>query len=508
MDSALKPNTSHSDPYHFSETNSFQPGRVVMPESVEQLREVLQKATLHRTPVWTVSTGKNLGYGGAAPRVSDSIVIDLQRMNRVLEVNEELGYAVVEPGVTFLQLYAYLREHGHSLMMSVPDIGWGSPIGNALERGFGYAPQWDHSAHLCGLEVMLANGRLLRTGMGAMPGSTAWHLYKGGYGPSVDGLFQQSNLGIVTRAGISLLRQPKTIITCHVKTPLVSDVGALVQTLSPLIVDGTIQSNAVIGNATVIASMMSERGLWNKGNSENSGDGPMTETQVQAMADGLGLGRWNARFGLYGPDVLTAARLSVVREALLAVPGAELAHRRYEGPIDPAKVHPADFAQLGIPSTALLRMAAWRGGNPAHTDFSLVCPATATDVMRQHALIEREVQAHGFDYAGGFTLGGRYAIALALLAFDRDNAAQRRQIGVAFERLISEAAALGYAPYRAHLAFMDRISELYSFNDFALRDALQAIKKALDPYGILSPGKQGVWPITESNSIKAEGQTL
>ena len=71
----------------------------------------------------------------------------------------------------------------------MPDIGWGSVIGNTLERGFGYTAHGDHSAFQCGLEVVLADGTLLRTGMGAKPDSTAWAMYKGGYGPSLDGLF-------------------------------------------------------------------------------------------------------------------------------------------------------------------------------------------------------------------------------------------------------------------------------------------------------------------------------
>ena len=92
----------------------------------------------------------------------------------------------------------------------------------------------------------------------AMDGNAAWHLYKGGFGPSMDGLFQQSNLGIVTRAGVNLMRQPETVVTCHVKTASSDDVGPLVALLRPLLLDGTIQSNAIVGNATVIASMMSE----------------------------------------------------------------------------------------------------------------------------------------------------------------------------------------------------------------------------------------------------------
>ena len=41
---------------------------------------------------------------------------------------------------------------------------------------------------------------------------------------------------------------------------------------------------------------------------------------------------------------------------------------------------------------------------------------------------------------------------------------------------------------------MDRIADQYSFNDHALRDTVQALKRTLDPLGILAPGKQGIWP--------------
>lgn len=486
--------TPYADPYAFSQGNT--PAAAVQPASTEELRAVLAVAREHRLALWTVSTGKNLGYGGAAPRTSGAVVVDLQRMNRILEVNEELGYAVVEPGVRFLDLYAHLQHHGHRLMMSVPDIGWGSLIGNAMERGFGYAQNWDHSAHHCGLEVMLADGRLIRTGMGAKSAlagdgaaQSTWHVYKGGFGPSLDGLLHQSSLGIVTRMGVWLQPQPHTVVTCMVKARRTTDLGALINTLRPLMLDGTVQSNAVIGNATVIASMLSERPKW------HDGDGPMPEAAVQRMADGLQLGRWNARFGLYGSEAMTAARLAAVREAVAKIPDAELVVRQYAGNATAADVHPADHAQMGIPGLALLRMADWRGGaKPAHTDFSLVCPSTVLDVEKQQSLIQRLVEAGGFDYAGGFTLCGRHAIALALLSFDASDEAMRARVQPLFAKLIDASSKAGYAPYRAHLAFMDQIAAQYDFNNHALRDVVQSLKHTLDPMGILSPGKQGIWP--------------
>ena len=73
--------------------------------------------------------------GGPTP-LDDPLVIVTTQMNRVLDVNEALAYALVEPGVGYYDLYAHLRARGSTLWVDPPAAGWGSLTGNALERGF------------------------------------------------------------------------------------------------------------------------------------------------------------------------------------------------------------------------------------------------------------------------------------------------------------------------------------------------------------------------------------
>jgi (+)-pinoresinol hydroxylase len=107
----------------------------VAPDSVEQIQKVLAIANRFAIPLYTVSTGRNLAYGGSSPVYSGSVVLDLKRMNRVLEVSEEYAYALVEPGVSYFDLYRHLRDKGLKLWIDVPDPGWGSPVGNSLDHG-------------------------------------------------------------------------------------------------------------------------------------------------------------------------------------------------------------------------------------------------------------------------------------------------------------------------------------------------------------------------------------
>src|SRR5690606_30562402 len=99
---------------------------VVLPETTEEVQAVVRIANEQGIPLWTHSTGKNNGYGGAAPGFPGAVTVSLRRMNRVTEINEELAYVEVEPGVTWRQLYEELTAGGHRLMVSTPDLGWGS----------------------------------------------------------------------------------------------------------------------------------------------------------------------------------------------------------------------------------------------------------------------------------------------------------------------------------------------------------------------------------------------
>jgi 4-cresol dehydrogenase (hydroxylating) len=130
-------------------------------------------------------------------------------MNRIVDFNEDL-LCHLEPGVTQTQLYEFLRERGSALWM---DATGSSPrcsiIGNTVERGFGHTPHGDHFANVCGLEVVLANGDWLRTGFGRFANANAAPVYRWGVGPYLDGLFTQSNLGIVTQMTVWLMPAPE-----------------------------------------------------------------------------------------------------------------------------------------------------------------------------------------------------------------------------------------------------------------------------------------------------------
>lgn len=134
---------SYGDAYSIEDKH--QPGGAVRPTTVEEVQKLVKLANTHKVSLWTVSRGKNLGYGGHSSVVKGTIVLDLHRMNTIIEVNEEYGYAIVEPGVSFFDLYEEIQRRGLNLWPSVPAIGWGSVLGNTLDRGFGYTPNGEHS---------------------------------------------------------------------------------------------------------------------------------------------------------------------------------------------------------------------------------------------------------------------------------------------------------------------------------------------------------------------------
>jgi 4-cresol dehydrogenase (hydroxylating) len=86
-----------------------------------------------------------------------------------------------------------------------------------------------------------------------------------------------------------------------------------------------------------------------------------------------------------------------------------------------------------------------------------------------------------------------------MVIFDTKVEAQIRRSYDTAQLLVEEAAKHGYGEYRAHLDFMDLASEQYSFGDHAYKRFCETIKDAVDPNGILSPGRHGIWPTAMRN---------
>jgi 4-cresol dehydrogenase (hydroxylating) len=210
---------------------------VLYPESSADVQALVRVANEVRLPLYPISTGCNWGLGSKLPVRDGAAVVDLSRMDRIHEVNETHGYAVIEPGVTQRKLHGRL-EAAHSFYhLSVTGSGAETSIlGNALDRGI--AHQGPRAEQISGLEVVLGTGELIRTGSGHFPQSRTTHLYRHGIGPSLDGLFCQSNFGIVTRAAIRLRRRQPAhgVLGCAI--PGEEGLAALVDGVASLVRQG------------------------------------------------------------------------------------------------------------------------------------------------------------------------------------------------------------------------------------------------------------------------------
>lgn len=144
------PSKAH-DMFHLFDKDYFVVSAVIAPRKVTEVQAIVRLCNEFEVPMWPFSVGRNVGYGGAAPRVPGSIGLDMGRhMNKVIEVNEEGAYALLEPGVTYTDLYQYLVDNklDEKLWVDTPDLGGGSVLGNAIERGVGYTPYGGQSHSL------------------------------------------------------------------------------------------------------------------------------------------------------------------------------------------------------------------------------------------------------------------------------------------------------------------------------------------------------------------------
>ena len=482
---------------------------ILRPANRDQISDCTRIANEGRIPLYPLSTGKNWGYGSGAP-TDDAVLLDLSRLDQITGFDEQLGYVTVEPGVTQRQLYDFLQAKSSKLWMDAtgasPDC---SIIGNTLERGFGHTPYGDHFAHVCGLEVVLASGEVINTGFARFPGVHAAPVYRWGVGPAIDGLFSQSNFGIVTRMTVWLMPKPEHFEACFFRCDREEDLPPLINALRPLRLNGTLPGAAHIANDYKVASGI-QLYPWE----QMKGVTPLDAKTMAALRKKFNCGVWNGSVGLYGTRRQVAEARRLLKAALRGlvskiqfVDSAKLhLARRFAKPYGLVTgwditralelVQPVFGLMQGVPTEQPLRSCYWRKRSvPEQMDVdrdgcgllwcSPLAPLDGAHAAAISAISSRIMLANGFEPMISITLLTERAIGCVIsICYDRDVPGEDERASDCHRQLLSELNAAGYVPYRLGLDSMTQMSTPDGFNNL-----LRSLKEALDPHGILSPGR-------------------
>jgi 4-cresol dehydrogenase (hydroxylating) len=302
-------------------------------------------------------------------------------------------------------------------------------------------------------------------------------------------MFSQSNFGIVTKMGMWLMPAPATSLAMSLPIPKEDDIGWVIDTLAALKINGTVEQSLFVPSWLGALVLMGQRKDF------YDGPGAMPDAHVNALLMKYKLGYWTASVRLYGDEKVNKAKAEVIRRAFKPHIDPDFSELWWH-PGDPI---PSQDPTMGVPSSAALQMADWVGGRAAHMGFSPVIPATGEHALRQLKRSRERIRAHDFDFYASFTIGGRFCNNINMLLFDRDNPDQVKRVRALFNDLVADAKEAGYGEYRTHLGWMDQVASTFDFNaDSSGRGAMARlnarVKNALDPNGILAPGKQGIWP--------------
>jgi 4-cresol dehydrogenase (hydroxylating) len=507
---------------HFSRSTLSEgtvPSAIVKPNSRQEVEAIVKISNEYRLHLHPISSGKNWGYSDACAVLDGQLLLDLSRMNKILEVNEDLGYITIEPGVTQGQVYDYLIENKIKLWMDATGAGPDtSVIGNTMDRGFGHSPHGDRYGHSCGYEVVLPSGKVLNTGFGRFENSKVTEVYKWGVGPSIDGLFTQSNFGIVTKMTLWLMPAPEDFCVVGFMLKEEGDIAELIERLRPLRMDGTLKSVIHIGNDLRLVSMSQSYPF-----AEMEKPISLSMEKRKELARKHGIGFWSGTAGLYGSSDQVAADLKKIKKALKGFKGLKRFVVFTEKCLEMIQKAIGFLNKFGIAKElatlvqkAVLGFDLLKGKSPKtcvqgglwrvknqqsiapidstnpldyHAGFywiSPVLPMQGIHIKNLISIVEPIFHRYGFDLQQTISMTTERALTSVMtISFDKKNEVESQKAKLCHDEVVAKLIAEGYIIYRAGNHSMKFVSEENStFNDF-----LSSIKKAIDPHQTISPGK-------------------
>lgn len=447
-----------------TEEEPVPPAVVVLPETTAEVQAIVRAAARDRVPLTIRVTGSNVA--GLAVPVPGGAVVDLSRMDRVVDLDRDEMVAVLEPGVTWAGLKTALQ--GTGLRVGYPlSPPHSSVLANCVLDGLGNLSLRHGSLGdwLTGVEAVLPDGTLVRTGTAAV--SDKWCAR--GPLPDLTGLFVawQGATGIVVRGGVHLWPEPAFRRRLFV---LAGTRNAAFEAMRRL-------ARSAIADDVGGLSWPTGKMLFGVGR-----PGPRDPAEPEFFVY-LDLGADTGRELSFRLERL---------ERMLAELRAE--GHRLERPFtieDLVRLEPrfARFSEFPTSLDFLFHRPGETASDGGPVPGGLSWVGTYGPMSRLEAAADRVVPVME---SGGFApsivsrpmKGGHFAVLRMLVTFDRSDAAERRRVRETNRAVLEAVLPLGYVPYKCPSWAWEMLRGRL---DPGYEKLLAAVRAALDPAGILGP---------------------
>jgi 4-cresol dehydrogenase (hydroxylating) len=458
---------------------------IVKPGSATEIREVLKLAGTFKIPLHVYSTGKNWGYGSRISPTNRCLLVDLSRINKIVDYNEDLGHVTIEPGVTQKQLYDFLQDKnspfGVCITSSAPDT---SIIGNICERGVGVGPYGFRSHHISNMEVILPTGELIHTGFGRYANAQAANAYPEGIGPSFSDVFLQSNYGIITKLTMYLVPTPAYSRHIHVSITKDTDLPKYLDILRTFNFFSTARKFVSFRNDLEFLLPVTQY-PW-----DVTDKTPLAPHVAAELKQKFGIDfSWQAIAIVYGytrPEV--TAQISYFKSLAKDLDGVSVSPIYTQNTIGlmPVELGGSSYWRMRTPPPEVKRLDTDGCGL---IRLSIAVPFAAGNIVDVIETMRAVISEYKYEpFIEGHCISERTVLVVTPIIFDRTVPGEDENALRCHDALLKALMNKGYYPYRDNGRAQTLFPE--SSDDF---DAFRgSIKHTADPGGILSPGKYGI----------------
>ncbi|TDV50691.1 FAD-binding oxidoreductase [Actinophytocola oryzae] len=419
---------------------------VVLPGTVAEVQAVVRACAAAKVPI--VPRGAGSGLSGAANAVDGCVVLAMTRMNAIVEIDQDNRVAVVQPGVVNLDLRAAVEKHGLFYPPDPSSYDWCTIGGNLSTNAGGLCcvKYGVTSDSVLGLEVVLADGELLRTGRRTVKGVAGYDLTKLFVG-------SEGTLGVITQATLALRPLPQAPGTTVAAFSALETAG---EAVSRIVREGLVPSLMEIMDAASIAAV---------------------ETHLKTE---LGAGRGCAALLLCQSDSggEAAARELRAIEQVCRDAGADLVHTTFD---------PAEGSLLLAARRAVLTALEVYGA--LMTDDVCVPRTRIVELIAACEQVSAEVglRVAVVGHAGDGNMH-------PTIVYDPDSADEFRRANVAFNAILAKGLELGGTVTGEHgIGKIKREWLEREVGPVAMR-AHRAVKAAFDPENLFNPGSMFSMP--------------